>query len=202
MNQIDFQKAVMASDLDGTSRWVLIVIASHIHWKTKSVAFPSIETIAKECGVSKATVHRAKLKLIEKGWLVSNRHYNKSNTYMVHVPVVSNSDIPSVNMIVDSLNMRAPSLNMREGMSQNEELTENITENRTENRTKNITDEKINNSFDKELLVKSKIKEIQKGLLLEDTISDNPSLAEVKAITPPPQNLTAEQKELLAGEWR
>ena len=47
MNQIDFQKAVMASDLDGTSRWVLIVIASHIHWKTKSVAFPSIETIAK-----------------------------------------------------------------------------------------------------------------------------------------------------------
>ena len=201
MNQIDFQKAVMASDLDGTSRWVLIVIASHIHWKTKSVAFPSIETIAKECGVSKATVHRAKLKLIEKGWLVSNRHYNKSNTYMVHVPVVSNSDIPSINMRVDSVNMRVPSLKMREGMSQNEELTENITENITKNRTKNITDKNINNSFDKELLVKSKIKEIQEGLL-KDSLSDKLPLAQVKAITPPPQNLTAEQKELLAGEWR
>ena len=75
---------------------------------------------------------------------------------MVHVPVVSNSDIPSINMRVDSVNMRVPSLKMREGMSQNEELTENITENITKNRTKNITDKNINNSFDKELLLKSK----------------------------------------------
>ena len=101
----------------------------------------------------------------------------------------------------ESLNMIPGSLTVRASMSQNEELTGNLTGKRTDNLTGNITEKNINNSFDKELLVKSKIKEIQEGLL-KDSLSDKLPLAQVKAITPPPQNLTAEQKELLAGEWR
>jgi hypothetical protein len=202
MKQFDFQRAVMASDLDSTCKWLFVVIGSHVKWPSGEAAFPSIATLAKESGLSKATIHRAKLRLIEQGYLVSNRRFNKSNTYTVHIPPVSERDMGSLTVIPGSLNMRLGSLNMRGSMSQNEELTGNLTGKRTDNLTDKITDKKINNSFEKELLVKSKIKEIQEGLIWEDTISDNPSLAEVKAIAPSPQNLTAEQKELLAGEWR
>ena len=202
MKQLDFQRAVMASDLNSTCKWLFIVIGSHVKWPSGEAAFPSISTLAKESGLSKATIHRAKLILIEEGYLVSTRRYNKSNTYTVHIPVVSERDMGSLTMRPDSINMRPGSLTVRASMSQNEELTGNLTGKRTDNLTDKITDKKINNSFDKELLVKSKIKEIQEGLIWEDTISDNPSLAEVKAIAPSPQNLTAEQKDLLAGEWR
>ena len=202
MKQLDFQRAVMASDLNSTCKWLFIVIGSHVKWPSGEAAFPSISTLAKESGLSKATIHRAKLILIEEGYLVSTRRYNKSNTYTVHIPVVSERDMGSLTMRPDSINMRPGSLTVRASMSQNEELTGNLTGKRTDNLTDKITDKKINNSFSKELLVSSKIKEIQEGLIWEDTISDNPSLAEVKAIAPSPQNLTAEQKDLLAGEWR
>lgn len=202
MKQLDFQRAVMASDLNSTCKWLFIVIGSHVKWPSGEAAFPSISTLAKESGLSKATIHRAKLILIEEGYLVSTRRYNKSNTYTVHIPVVSERDLGSLTMRPDSINMRPGSLTVRASMSQNEELTGNLTGKRTDNLTDKITDKKINNSFNKELLVKSKIKEIQEGLIWEDTLSDNSSLAEVKAIAPSPQNLTAEQKALLAGEWR
>jgi hypothetical protein len=202
MKQLDFQRAVMASDLNSTCKWLFIVIGSHVKWPSGEAAFPSISTLAKESGLSKATIHRAKLILIEEGYLVSTRRYNKSNTYTVHIPVVSERDLGSLTMRPDSLNMRPGSLTVRASMSQNEELTGNLTGKITDNLTDKITDKKINNSFNKELLVKSKIKEIQEGLIWEDTISDTPSLSEVKAIASPPQNLTAEQKDLLAGEWR
>ena len=201
MKQLDFQRAVMASDLNSTCKWLFIVIGSHVKWPSGEAAFPSISTLAKESGLSKATIHRAKLILIEEGYLVSTRRYNKSNTYTVHIPIVSERDLGSLTMRPDSLNMIPGSLTVRASMSQNEELTGNLTGKRTDNLTGNITEKNINNSFDKELLVKSKIKEIQEGLL-EDSLSDKLPLAQVKAITPPPQNLTAEQKELLAGEWR
>lgn len=119
MNQFDFQRAVMASDLDGTSKWILVVIGSHVNWKTKQAAFPSINTIVKESGFSKATVHRAKTRLVSEGYLVSQRHYNKSNTYLVMIP--------------DSLTMIPGSLTERLGWSHSEELKDNITDNIKEN---------------------------------------------------------------------
>ncbi len=101
MNQFDFQRSVMASNLDGTTRWILVAIGSHVNWKTGAAAFPSIATLVKETGFSKATIHRAKIKLVSEGYLVSQRHFNKSNTYLVQIP--------------DSLTQRLGSLTERPG---------------------------------------------------------------------------------------
>jgi DNA-binding transcriptional MocR family regulator len=119
MKQFDFQKAVMASNLDSTCKWLFVVIGSHVKWPSGEAAFPSIATLAKESGLSKATIHRAKLRLIEQGYLVSNRRFNKSNTYTVHIPTVSERDMGSLTVTPGSLNMRLGSLNMRGSMSQN-----------------------------------------------------------------------------------
>jgi len=122
MNQFDFQRGVMASNLDGVSKWTLVVIGSHVNWKTGQAAFPSIDTLVKETGFSKATIHRAKLKLVSQGYLVSQRHFNKSNTYLVNIP-------DSLTERVDSLREILPSLTERLPMSHSEELKDNIKDN-------------------------------------------------------------------------
>ena len=129
MNQFDFQRSVMASDLDGTTKWILVVIGSHVNWKTGAAAFPSIATLVKETGFSKATIHRAKLKLVSQGYLVSQRHFNKSNTYLVQIP--------------DSITLTPGSLTERLEWSHSEELKDNIKENIKDNR-------KDNNEFSNE----------------------------------------------------
>lgn len=135
MNQFDFQRQVMASDLDGVSKWILVVIGSHVNWKTGQAAFPSINTLVKESGFSKATIHRAKLKLVSMGYLVSQRHYNKSNTYLVQIP--------------SSLTEILPSLTERLEWSQSEELKDNITDNIKENIKDNKASDEalVNNIF-------------------------------------------------------
>jgi DNA-binding transcriptional MocR family regulator len=173
MNQFDFQRAVMASDLDGTSKWILVVIGSHVNWKTGQAAFPSIDTIVKESGFSKATVHRSKTKLVSQGYLVSQRHYNKSNTYLVMIP--------------DSLNMTPGSLTERLEWSHNEELKDNITDNIKDNI-------KENNEFSNEnSYVNSNTKKISKEDINIEWESDTSSLASFKA-----QAAAAPW----SGEWR
>jgi DNA-binding MurR/RpiR family transcriptional regulator len=119
MNQFDYQRGIMASNLTPSERLVAIVIGSHINWKNQEAAFPSISTICKESGLSNATVHRAKQSLISQGYMVSQRHYNKSNTYLMMIP--------------ETLMMIPGSLTVIDDMSHSVELTENITENITDN---------------------------------------------------------------------
>jgi DNA-binding MurR/RpiR family transcriptional regulator len=130
MNQFDYQRAIMASNLTPSERLVAIVIGSHVNWKNQEAAFPSVATICKESGLSNATVHRAKQSLVSQGYLVSQRHFNKSNTYLVMIP--------------EALTMREGSLTVIDAMSHSVELKENITENRKENIKEN---EDSNESF-------------------------------------------------------
>lgn len=125
MNQFDFQRKVMASDLDGVCKWVLVVIGSHVNWPSMKAAFPSINTLVNETGFSKATIHRAKQKLVSQGYLVSERRFNKSNTYLVQIP---------------SLTERQASITERLGWSQSEELIDNITDNIKDNRSSESKD--------------------------------------------------------------
>jgi DNA-binding transcriptional MocR family regulator len=160
MNQFDFQRSVMASDLDGATKWILVVIGSHVNWKTGAAAFPSIATLVKETGFSKATIHRAKLKLISQGYLVSQRHFNKSNTYLVQIPA--------------SLTLTPPSLTEILEWSHSEELKDNIKE--------NIKDkEKIINKSSNEDLDISNINIIKEDINISND-SANPSLAKVRAM--------------------
>ena len=160
MNQFDFQRSVMASNLDGATKWILVVIGSHVNWKTGAAAFPSIATLVKETGFSKATIHRSKLKLVSQGYLVSQRHFNKSNTYLVQIPV--------------SLTLTPPSLTETLEWSHSEELKDNIKDNIKDNR-------KDNNKSSNEDLVLSNINIIKEDINMSND-SANSSLAEVKAM--------------------
>ena len=151
----------MASNLDAATKWILVVIGSHVNWKTGAAAFPSIATLVKETGFSKATIHRSKLKLVSQGYLVSQRHFNKSNTYLVQIPA--------------SLTLTPPSLTETLEWSHSEELKDNIKDNIKEN----IKD---NNKSSNEDLVLSNIS-MQEGITtIKEESSDNPSLAEVRAM--------------------
>jgi DNA-binding transcriptional MocR family regulator len=86
MNQFDYQRSLFASELTANDRLTAIVIGSHYNWKTKEASFPSNKTIAKESGLSIRSVIRAKNNLVSQGYLVSERHYDASNTYIPCVP--------------------------------------------------------------------------------------------------------------------
>lgn len=163
----------MASDLDGTTKWILVVIGSHVNWKTGAAAFPSITTLVKETGFSKATIHRAKLKLVSQGYLVSQRHFNKSNTYLVQIP--------------DNLTLTPGSLTERLEWSHSEELKDNIKENIKDNRKDN-NEFSNENSYDN-----SNTKKISKEDINIEWESDISALASFKAqAAAAPWN----------GEWR
>lgn len=162
MNQFDFQRSVMASNLDGATKWILVVIGSHVNWKTGAAAFPSIATLVKETGFSKATIHRSKLKLVSQGYLVSQRHFNKSNTYLVQIP--------------SSLTLTPASLTETLEWSHSEELKDNIKENIKDNRKDN------NKSSNEDLDISNTFIQVESINIEKDSTSDNPSLAEVRAI--------------------
>lgn len=162
MNQFDFQRSVMASNLDGATKWILVVIGSHVNWKTGAAAFPSIATLVKETGFSKATIHRSKLKLVSQGYLVSQRHFNKSNTYLVQIP--------------SSLTLTPASLTETLEWSHSEELKDNIKENIKDNRKDN------NKSSNEDLDISNTFIQVESINIEKDSTSDNPSLAEVRAM--------------------
>ena len=113
MNNFDYNRAILASDLKPNEKLIAIAIAIHYNWKTKDMAYPSIKTIVKETGLSKATIHRAKITLISQGYLVSERRYNNSNLYLPQIPAC---------------------LTQRLQGSQSEELKDNIKDNLKDNK--------------------------------------------------------------------
>lgn len=125
MNNFDYNRAIFASDLTANEKITAIAIAIHYNWKTKSMAYPSIKTLTRETGLSKASIHRAKVQLISQGYLVSERRYNNSNLYLPQIPAC---------------------LTQRLGGSHTEELKDNIKDNLKDNKKDS------NESFDTDII--------------------------------------------------
>lgn len=124
MNNFDYNRAILASDLTTNEKITAIAIAIHYNWKTKSMAYPSIKTLTMETGLSKASIHRAKINLVSQGYLVSERRYNNSNLYLPQIPAC---------------------LTQRLGGSHTEELKDNIKDNLKDNKKDS------NESFDTDI---------------------------------------------------
>lgn len=79
MDYMKYIRAIRSSSLSYKAKLVAIMIASHYDFKTAVPAFPSVGKLAEETGLSGRSVSRAKIELIENGWLVSHRQFNRAN---------------------------------------------------------------------------------------------------------------------------
>lgn len=93
MNYHSYRDAIFASDLTVQQKMVAQVIAYHYNWKTKSPAFPSNLTIAKEAGVSVRTVVRSKQELVSRGFLIQERRHDNTSLYVPVSPGYGQSDM-------------------------------------------------------------------------------------------------------------
>jgi DNA-binding transcriptional MocR family regulator len=156
MNNFEYNKAIAASQTLITIEAILAYsIANYYNWDTQSPAYPSEETLARDCKMSTRSVRRALKGLVNKGYVSYTRQYNKPNLY-------------------------TPVLPLRTVSPFNEDTSGLLKDNRKDK-------EKIINKSSNEDLVLSNIS-IKEGIT---TTSDNPSLAEVRAIAAP-----------WDGEWR
>jgi hypothetical protein len=84
---LDYQKEVWATDtITGIEKLVLLAIADHFNWTNKQEAYPSNELLTQKTMLGIRTVIRAKNALVKKGWLISERRFNKSNFYTPTIP--------------------------------------------------------------------------------------------------------------------
>jgi len=147
MDNFQYNKAVAASNTLVTIEAILAYsIANYYNWDTQSPAYPSEETLARDCKMSTRSVRRALKGLVNKGYMSYTRQYNKPNLY-------------------------TPVLPLRTVSPFNEDTSGLLKDNRKDK-------EKIINKSSNEDLVLSNIS-IKEGIT---TTSDNPSLAEVRAI--------------------
>jgi hypothetical protein len=79
MDYMKYIREIRSSTLSYKARLVAIMIASHYDFKTAVPAFPSVDTLAQETGLSGRSVSRAKIELIENGWLVTHRQFNRAS---------------------------------------------------------------------------------------------------------------------------
>lgn len=86
MNNFDYNRAIFSSTLSTNAKITALAIAIHYNWKTRAESYPSIKTLTRETGLSKASIHRAKIELISQGYLVSQRRFNSSNLYLPQIP--------------------------------------------------------------------------------------------------------------------
>lgn len=86
MNNFDYNRTIFSSTLSTNAKITGLAIAIHYNWKTREESYPSIKTLTRETGLSKASIHRAKIELISQGYLVSQRRFNKSNLYLPQIP--------------------------------------------------------------------------------------------------------------------
>ena len=82
MDNFKYNKAIAASDTLVTIEVVLAyTIANYYNWDTQSPAYPSEETLARDCKMSTRSVRRALKGLVDKGYMSYTRQYNKPNLY-------------------------------------------------------------------------------------------------------------------------
>jgi len=92
MDYFTYRDAIFASNLSANARLVALAISYHYNWKEGNKAFPSIQSLIKETGLSKATIHRSKNELVSQGYLVSQRRFNDSNLYLPQIPSQSHTE--------------------------------------------------------------------------------------------------------------
>lgn len=119
MDNFSYNRAIFGSSLSTNAKITALAIAMHYNWKTRDMAYPSINTLCKSTGLSKASIHRAKLELVSQGYLVSERRFNNSNLYLPQIP--------------GSLTETLGSLTLRHTPSHTEELKDNIKDNLKDN---------------------------------------------------------------------
>ncbi len=116
-----YMAAVMASDLTPSQRLILIVQAKHADACDGELtnSYPSEDTLARETGLSKDTIQRARKVLVEKGWLIQTHSgrggsSKKSNEYDLAVPdskphgaALQSRMVPSQSRMVPHLVSRA-----------------------------------------------------------------------------------------------
>ena len=86
MNNFEYNKAIAASNILTTNEAILAYsIGNYYNWQTGEAAFPTEETLAKDCKMSVRSVRRALSGLVNKGYMTYTRQYNKPNKY---VPVL------------------------------------------------------------------------------------------------------------------
>lgn len=92
MNNFEYNKAIAASQILTTNEAILAYsIANYYNWQTKEAAFPTEETLAKDCKMSVRSVRRALSGLVSKGYMTYTRQYNKPNKYVPVLPMRSHS---------------------------------------------------------------------------------------------------------------
>lgn len=92
MNNFEYNKAIAASESLITIEVVVAYsIANYYNWDTQSPAYPSEETLAKDCKMSTRSVRRALKGLVDKGYMSYIRQYNKPNLYTPVLPMRTNS---------------------------------------------------------------------------------------------------------------
>jgi hypothetical protein len=79
MDYMKYIREIRSSSLTFKAKLVAIMIASHYDFTKKIPAFPSVALLAKETGLSERSVSRAKIELIENGWLVTHRQFNAAS---------------------------------------------------------------------------------------------------------------------------
>jgi predicted transcriptional regulator len=95
MDNFQYNKAIAASDTLVTIEAILAYsIANYYNWDTQSPAYPSEETLARDCKMSTRSVRRALRGLVDKGYMSYTRQYNKTNLY---TPVLSMRTFSPVN---------------------------------------------------------------------------------------------------------
>jgi hypothetical protein len=62
-------------------------IANYYNWDTQSPAYPSEDTLARDCKMSTRSVRRALRGLVNKGYMSYTRQYNKPNLYTPVLPM-------------------------------------------------------------------------------------------------------------------
>ena len=99
-------KSALESDLQGLDKLVLIVLANHCNDQDgnpkRGLAWPSVTTLVKEAGISRATVNRVLNRLEAGGYLAREHHGTRSTHYRLSV---SEGDI----------NARARNVNVSQG---------------------------------------------------------------------------------------
>jgi hypothetical protein len=93
---IDAMKWALRQPLSGCQKFVLLILAYHAN--ESRLCWPSLDTIAEECGISRATtIHHineiSRIKLISKKHRHDVRGYRRSTMYTLHLD--DNADIQS-----------------------------------------------------------------------------------------------------------
>ena len=92
MDYYKYRDAIFASDLTSSQKLVALAIGYHYNWKDQGAAYPANRTLSKETSLSIPTIVRAKMVLMEKGWLIIKRRYDSSCEYTPLIPRSTNNE--------------------------------------------------------------------------------------------------------------